>query len=155
MSNTHNTSPMLLLTKSDTSIYSIPPCLCCIFDLCEHNTNTIKFTSLLPDMDEIFCCITSKHYRSALNGKNAYECIYIESDHMKHTAMTTPDGNMVSLVLQQSDCNAVVTYQTLMNHLFRLYIGVWLEVYLDDILIYSDTLEEHVAYIKTVVDIIQ
>lgn len=47
---------------------------------------------------------------------------------------------MVGLVLQQGDCNAVATYQNLMNYVFEPYIGVFVDVYLDDIAIYSDSL---------------
>jgi hypothetical protein len=68
--------------------------------------------------------------------------------------MTIPDGNMVSHVLQQGDCNAPATYQALMNHLFREYLGTWMDMYLDDIIIYSDTLQEHVEYVKTVLKIL-
>lgn len=68
----------------------------------------------------------------------------MEPDHVERTAMTMPDGNMISLVLQQGDCNAVATYQSLMNHFFAPYIGIFMDVYLDDILIYSNTLEEHI-----------
>ena len=124
---------MLLLTKPGTGIRDIPPRLRCVFDLRERNANTVKLTSPLPDMEGILRRVAKKAYRSALDGKDAYECIRVEPDHVPRTAMTTPDGNMVSLVLQQGDCNAVATYQTLMNHLFSPYIGVWMDVYLDDI----------------------
>jgi hypothetical protein len=62
--------------------------------------------------------------------------------------VSTPDGNMVSLVLQQGDCNAPATYQSLMNYLFGQYIGRFMDVYLDDIIIYSKTLEEHVKHLN-------
>ncbi|KNZ74325.1 hypothetical protein J132_07182, partial [Termitomyces sp. J132] len=48
-------------------------------------------------------------------------------------------------VLQQGDCNAPATYQALMNHIFLAYLGRFLDVYLDDIIIYSDSLEEHMV----------
>ena len=70
-------------------------------------------------------------------------------------AMTTPDGNMVSLVMQQGDCNAVATYQGLMNHIFSLFIGVFMDVYLDDILIYSDTVEGHVKHVRQVINVLR
>ena len=65
-------------------------------------------------------------------------------EHVEHSAVTTPDGNMVSLVVQMGDCNAPATYQALMNHIFSPYMGRFLDVYLDDIIIYSDTLADHV-----------
>ncbi|PIL26323.1 hypothetical protein GSI_12079 [Ganoderma sinense ZZ0214-1] len=155
MTNARNTSPMLLLTKPGTGVKGIPPCLRVVCDLCERNTNTHKVTSPLLDMEGILRCISRKPYRSLIDGKDAYEQIRIEPAHVPHTAMTTPDGNMVSLVLQQGDCNAVATYQTLMNHIFAPYIGVFLDVYLDDIAVYSDTLELHIKHISLVVDILR
>src|SRR5882757_2250439 len=66
--------------------------------------------------------------------------------------ITTPDGTMVSLVMQIGDCNASATYQSLMNHIFSDFIGVFMDVYLDDIVIYSDSAEEHVKHVRQVVD---
>ena len=66
-----------------------------------------------------------------------------------------PDGNMVSLVVQQGDCNAPAMYQALMNHIFGMYIRIFMDVYLDDIIIYSDTLEEHVKHVTIVLDILK
>ena len=61
---------------------------------------------------------------------------------------------MVSLVMQQGDCNAVATYQSLMNYIFGPHIGVFLDVYLDNIVIYSDSLADHVKHVKIVIDIL-
>ena len=69
--------------------------------------------------------------------------------------VTTPGRNMVSLVVQQGDCNAPATYQALINHLFSAYIGRFMDVYLDDIVIYSDTLEEHVEHVKIILNILK
>jgi hypothetical protein len=43
----------------------------------------------------------------------------------------------------------------LMNHLFSPYIGRFMDVYLDDIVIYSDTLEEHINHVKLIIDILR
>lgn len=59
---------------------------------------------------------------------------------------------MESLVLQQGDCNGGATYQVLMNHLFAPYIGVFMDMYLDDILIYSNTIEDHIKHIGIILD---
>ena len=155
MTNARNTSPMLLLTKPGTGVKGIPPRLRVICDLRERNANTHKVTSPLPDMEGILRRISRRPYRSLIDGKDAYEQIRIEPEHIERTAMTTPDGNMVSLVLQQGDCNAVATYQSLMNHIFGLYIGVFMDVYLDDIAIYSDTLDGHIEHVRMGIDILK
>ncbi|KAJ3476258.1 hypothetical protein NLI96_g11283 [Meripilus lineatus] len=150
-----NTCPMLLLTKPGTGKNGIPAALRSVVDSRDRNKNTVKLTSPLPDMDGILRRVAQKPYRSLADGKDAYEQIRVEPEHVERTAMTTPDGNMVSLVMQQGDCNAVATYQSLMNHIFAPYLGVFMDVYLDDIIIYSDTLEDHVKHVKTVIDVLK
>ncbi|KAJ3012996.1 hypothetical protein NUW54_g1720 [Trametes sanguinea] len=146
---------MLLLTKPGTGVNGVPPRLRVVCDLRERNANTRKVTSPLPDMEGILRRIARRPFRSLIDGKDAYEQIRVEPEHVERTAMTTPDGNMVSLVLQQGDCNAVATYQSLMNHIFGPHIGVFMDVYLDDIAIYSDTMEDHVRHVRLVIDILK
>ena len=99
---------------------------------------------------------TASHkYRSTLDLKSAYEQIQIVPEHVERFTVTTPDGNMVSLVVQQRDCNAPATYQALMNHLFSVYIGHFMDIYLDDIVIYSDMLSKHVEHVKIVLDMLR
>ncbi len=62
---------------------------------------------------------------------------------------------MVSLVLQQGDVNGPTTYQMVMNHIFAPYIGVFMDVYLDDIVIYSDTIADHVKHVRLVLDVLR
>lgn len=61
---------------------------------------------------------------------------------------------MVSLVLQQGDINGPVMYQVVMNHIFALYISVFMDVYLNDIVIYSDTIQDHMKHIHLVFDVL-
>ena len=136
---------MLLLPKPGN-----PPRLRVVVDLCERNKNTRKSSSPMPDMDGILRHVAGKKYRSIIDGQDAYEQIRIIPDHVPRLAVTTPDGNMISLVVQQGDCNAPATYWALVNYLFSEYIGVFMDVYLDDIIIYSDTLEEHVEHVKKI-----
>jgi len=144
-----NTVPMLLIRKPGTDT------LRTVVDLRERNKNTKKLSSPLPDMEGILRRVARHPFRSLLDGQDAYEQIRIIPEHVPRTAMATPDGNMVSHVTQIGDCNAPATYQALMNHLFGEYIGMWMDVYLDDLVVYSDTLEDHVTHIQTVVDILK
>lgn len=90
-----------------------------------------------------------------INGQDAYEQIRIIPEHVPHIVVTTPDGNMVSQVVKQGDYNVSAIYQALMNHIFGEYISIFMNVYLDDIIIYSDTLEEHLKHAELVLSILE
>lgn len=64
---------------------------------------------------------------------------------------------MVSLIMQQGNCNAVATYQSLMNYILGPYIAVFMAVYLNDIMIYLDTVAvaDHVKHVKIVIDVLR
>ena len=111
--------PLLLIPKLNTN----PPELRTVVDLRERNKNTHRLTSLLPDMEGVLRRTAQHKYRTMLDMKNAYEQIRIIPEHVPRSAVTTPDGNMVSHVAQLGDCNAPATCQTLMNYLFLPYIG--------------------------------
>ena len=145
-----NMVPMLLIPKPGKN----PPELRTVVDLRERNKNTHRLTSPLPDMDGMLRRTAGKRFQTALDLKSAYEQIRIVPEHVERSAVTTPDGNMVSQVIQIGDCNAPATYQALMNHLFSSYIGCFMDIYLDDIVIYSDDLEGHVKHVKSVLDIL-
>ena len=113
-----------------------PPRLRIVSDLRARNANTYKKSSLLPDMEGILRRAAWAKYRSIIDGQDAYEQIQIRPDHVSHTTMTMSDRNMVSHVIQQGDCNALETYQALMNYLFAPNLGQFLDVYLDDIIIH-------------------
>ena len=147
-----NAMPMLLLHKPGSTKET--PLLRTVIDLRERNANTRKMTSQLPDIEAVLRRVAAKPYRSLIDGKDAYEQIRVVPEHMERTIFNTPDGTMLSAVMQQGDCNAGATYQALMNHLFGPYIGVWMDVYLDDIVIYSATAAEHIEHIKIVLDIL-
>lgn len=132
----------------------VPP-LRTVVDLRARNMNTIKMTSPLPDIDGMLQRVVSAKYKSSLDLKDAYEQIWIIPEHVEQSAVMTPDGNMVSLVVQQGDCNAPATYQAVMNHIFSAYIGHFIDVYLDNIVVYSNSFEDHIKQVKLVIDILQ
>jgi hypothetical protein len=148
-----NASPMLLLRKPDPP--GSPARLRTVFDLRERNANTVKVSSQMPDMEMILARVSRRKYWSLIDLKDAYEQIRIVPEHVNRSIFNTPDGTMVSEVLQQGDCNAPATYQAVMNHIFAPYIGVCIDPYLDDICIYSDSIEEHIKHIKIAIDILR
>ncbi|KAF8831165.1 hypothetical protein HHX47_DHR1000004 [Lentinula edodes] len=149
MTSSGNTVPMLLIPKPGNQKLRV------VVDLRARNANTQKLSSPMPDIEGIKRRVARARFRSIIDGKDAYEQIRIVPEHVARSTVTTPDGNMVSLVIQQGDCNAPATYQALMNYLFSEYIGRFMDVYLDDIVIYSETLEDHVKHVKIIIDILK
>jgi hypothetical protein len=76
----------------------------------------------------------------------------VEPEDVWKTAFTTVQGIFESLVMQQGDCNAPSTFQRLMNRIFQDYIGVFVHVYLDDIFVFSDSIEEHQNHLGLVLN---
>ena len=149
----HNAIPLLMIPKA--SSMGGRQNLRTVFDKREQNVNTHKLASPLPDIEEILREVSRHKFRSLIDGKDAYEQIRIVPEHVSRTIFTTPDGTMESLVMQQGDCNAGATYQTLMNHIFASYLGVFVYVYLDDIIIFSDSITDHINHVRTVFDILR
>ena len=143
-----NTVPMLFIKKPGSDKLQT------VVDLREQNKHTHKMSAPLPDIDEILRWVSKGKYQSIIDEQDAYEQIRIIPEHSEHSTVTMPDRNIMSTIIQIRDCNAPSTYQALMNYLFGNYIGWWMDVYLDDIVIYSDTLEDHVEHIKTVLEIL-
>ncbi|KAJ3013108.1 hypothetical protein NUW54_g1685 [Trametes sanguinea] len=153
MASGTNASPMLMIPKPDRGDGVLR--LRTVVDKREQNANTHKLAAPLPDIDGILRNVVKHKYRSIIDGKDAYEQIRVIPEHVDRTLFTTPDGTMVSLVLQQGDINGPMTYQMVMNHIFAPYIGVFMDVYLDDIVIYSDTIKDHVKHVRTVLDVLR
>ncbi|KAF8220956.1 hypothetical protein L208DRAFT_1536593, partial [Tricholoma matsutake] len=88
-------APMLMIVKLGTKL----PLLWTVGDFCARNLNTKKMASPLPAIDGILCCVASKRYWSLADVKDTFEQIYIVPEHVPRTAVMTPDGTLVSLVV--------------------------------------------------------
>lgn len=107
------------------------------------NANTHLDVTPLPDQDWIRDAVARGKYVSKLDMTDAFEQIRILPEHVKHTTFSTIFGTYRSQVLQQGDLNGPSTMQRLMTWVFRDRIGKSVYVYIDDIFIVSDTIEQH------------
>ena len=119
------------------------------------NDNTVKDLTPFPDQSLIRRDFARAKYRSKLDMTDAYEQVRIIPEHVNRTAFATPMGCFISKVLQQGDCNAPATFQRLMSTIFSEGIGSWIHVYLDDIFVFTNTLDEHERCLQRVFDILQ
>lgn len=147
-----NTVPLMCIPKPNKP--KDRPELRVAIDLRALNANTHKMTAPLPSIEEILMRAAKRKYCSLADMNAAYEQMWVLPEHVNHTMMAMPDGNMDSKVMQIGDCNVPASWQALMNHIFSPYIGIFMDMYLDDIVIYSDTIEDHIKHIQIIFDVL-
>jgi hypothetical protein len=123
-----------------------------VIDGRKKNDNTEKDVTPFPDQEEIRMDVARGKYRSKIDMSDAYEQIHVEPSDVWKTAFATVYGTFVSHTMQQGDCNAPATFQRLMTIIFRDFIGRFVHVYLDDIFVFSDSIEEHEKHLGLVFD---
>jgi hypothetical protein len=128
------------------------PKLRTVFDLRLQNENTVKDVTPFPDQDCIRNDVARAPFRSKIDLTEAYEQIRIAPEDVKKTVFATIFGTFESHVTQQGDCNAPSTCQRLMTRIFFDIIGKYVHVYMDDIFIFSYSIEEHENHIKSVLE---
>ena len=92
--------------------------------------------------------LSKAYYYTALDVRGAYNLLRVaEGDEWK-TAFRTRYGLYEFLVMPFGLTNAPADFQRFINDVLHPFLDAFCTVYLDDILIYSETLEEHQAHVK-------
>ena len=148
----NNAIPMSLINKKPGP--NSEPKLRTVFDERERDVNTKKMTSLLPSQQKSLMNVCRHHYQTLIDCRDAYGSCQVDPADVWKNIFNTPDGTMISNIMQIGDCDAPAMYQTLINHLFSGCIGIFMNIYLDDIVIYSDSTSDHLKYCRIVIDIL-
>jgi hypothetical protein len=138
-------APILFVKKSDGSLR-----LC--VDYRGLNKVTIKNRYPLPLIQENLDRLQSAKYFSKIDLRGAYNLIRIAAGEEWKTAFRTRYGLFEYLVMPFGLTNAPASFQQLMNEVLREFLDISVIVYLDDILIYSETREEHIRHITQVLE---
>lgn len=112
------------------------------------NAISIKDKYPLPRIDELLDRLGGARYFSSLDLVSGYWQVRVAPEDTKKTAFQTRYGAFEFLVMPFGLSNAPSTFQRMMNQVFGPTMDASVLVYLDDILIFSKTLEEHVAHVK-------
>ena len=136
-------APVLLVKKKDGSMRM------CI-DYRGLNKITEKNNFPLPRIDDLHDRLARARYFTKLDLFAGYHQIPIRLGDEYKTAFTSRYGTYEFVVMPFGLTNAPATFQTAMNALFYDWLDDFVIVYLDDILIYSETLEEHHAHVSHV-----
>ena len=117
---------------------------------------TKKDTVPLPRIDNLLDQIGESCYFSTLDLASGYWQIAMDPNSQEKTAFITHSGLYEFLVMLFGLCNAPSAFQRLMN---RVLCGLnpeegpmFVAVYLDDVLIFSRTMEEHLVHVQLVLD---
>ena len=119
------------------------------------NAITVKNKFPLPRTDDLFDQLAGARYFSSLDLRSGYHQIRIKDADVHKTAFRTPFGSFEFLVLPFGLCNAPATFQALMQQLFADFLDHFVLVYLDDILIFSRTADEHLEHLTQVFKVLR
>ncbi len=125
---------------------SLQPCI----DYRGLNNITVKNTYPLPLMSSAFERLQGASIFTKLDLRNAYHLVRIRAGDEWKTAFNTPRGHFEYLVMPFGLSNSPAVFQALVNDVLRDMVDQFIYVYLDDILIFSSSLQEHVQHVRRV-----
>lgn len=136
-------SPIVVVKKKDGSIR-----LC--IDYRKLNFQTIKDAYALPNLEEAFSALAGSRWFSVLDLKSGYYQIQMEESDKHKTAFVCPLGFWEFNRMPQGITNAPSTFQRLMERCMGQMNLKEVLVFIDDLIIFSSSLEEHEERLKRV-----
>ena len=136
-------SPILFVPKKNGKLR-----LC--VDYRKLNDITIKDRYALPRADELRDRLRGAKWFTKLDLRGAYNLIRIKEGDEWKTAFRCRFGHYEYQVMPFGLTNAPASMMRLMNNILHAYLDIFVIVYLDDILVFSSTEEEHIIHVRKV-----
>jgi hypothetical protein len=111
---------------------------------------TIKNKYLLPPIDDLFDQMRGARVFSKIDLRSGYHQMKIKPSNIPKTDFSTRYGLYEFTVMLFSLTNAPVYFMNLMNKVFMEYLGKFVVVFIDNILIYSENDSDHEEHLRMV-----
>ena len=136
-------APVLFVEKRDGSLR-----LC--IDYRQLNRVTIHNQYPLPRIDELFDQLQGSRVYSKIDLRSGYHQLRVQESDVPKTAFRTRYGHYEFLVMPFDLTNAPTAFMDLMNRVFQPYLDRFVIIFIDDILVYSGSSEEHSEHLRIV-----
>nr|GEV22221.1 putative reverse transcriptase domain, ribonuclease H-like domain, aspartic peptidase domain protein [Tanacetum cinerariifolium] len=124
-------------------------------DYRELNKLIVKNCYPLPKIDDLFDQLQGSRIFSKIDLRSGYHQLRVHEDDIPKTTFRTRYGHFKFTVMPFGLTNAPVVFMDLMYRVCRPYLDKFVIVFIDDILIYSKTQEEHVEYLRLVLELLK
>jgi hypothetical protein len=119
------------------------------------NKVTIKNKYHLPSIDDLFDQLKCARIFSKIDLRSYYHQVRIKEEDINKTIFKKKYGQYEFVVVPFGLSSAVVVFMCLMNGVFREYLDKFVIVFLDDMVIYSKTKEEHEQHLRMVLQVLR
>ncbi|GJS89698.1 putative reverse transcriptase domain-containing protein [Tanacetum coccineum] len=143
--NTKVGAPVLFMRKKDGSFRMR-------IDHRELNKLNVKDRYPLPRIDDLFDQLRGLCPFLKIDFRSGYYQLRVHEDAILKTAFRMRYGHFESMVMPFGLTNAPAVFMDLMNRVCKPYLGRFVIVFIDDILAYSKSKEEHEVHLKLVLE---